>query len=109
MNWHSWTGASHSDPHHRSHLEYVGPEGGVGELHDVAGPDQVEPGLVLVHRVQDRLGGGEHEKPAMVETIIHIRVVKKSGKMFTCYIDLRIASETTKADKLGRKIGHNFP
>ena len=32
------------------------PEGGVGELEDVAGPHQVEPRLVLVHRVQDRLG-----------------------------------------------------
>jgi len=36
-------------------LEDVGPEGGVRQLHDVAGPHQVEPGLVLVHRVQDRL------------------------------------------------------
>jgi hypothetical protein len=36
-------------------LEHVGPECGVGELHDVTGPHQVEPGLVLVHRVQDRL------------------------------------------------------
>ena len=30
-------------------LEDVGPEGGVGELEDVAGPHQVEPRLVLVH------------------------------------------------------------
>ncbi len=35
--------------------EDVRPEGGVGQLHDVAGPDQVEAGLVLVHRVQDGL------------------------------------------------------
>ena len=35
--------------------EDVGPEGGVGQLEDVAGPHQVEPGLVLVHRVQDCL------------------------------------------------------
>ena len=39
----------------QGHLEDVGPEGGVGELHDVGGPHQVEPRLVLVHRVQDRL------------------------------------------------------
>ena len=37
------------------YLEDVGPEGGVRQLEDVAGPDQVEPWLVLVHRVQDRL------------------------------------------------------
>ena len=37
------------------YLEDISPEGGVGELEDVAGPHQVEPGLVLVHRVQDRL------------------------------------------------------
>ena len=37
------------------YLEDVGPEGGVRQLEDVAGPDQVEPRLVLVHRVQDRL------------------------------------------------------
>jgi hypothetical protein len=36
-------------------LEDVGAEGGVGQLHDVAGSHQVEPGLVLVHRVQDGL------------------------------------------------------
>ena len=41
--------------HDQGHLEDVGPEGGVGELHDVGRPDQVEPWLVLVHRVQDRL------------------------------------------------------
>ena len=35
--------------------EDVGPEGGVGQLEDVAGPHQVEPGLVLVHRVQNCL------------------------------------------------------
>ena len=37
-------------------LEDVGPEGGVGELEDVAGPHQVEPRLVLVHRVHNCLG-----------------------------------------------------
>ena len=37
-------------------LEDVGSEGGVGQLENVAGPHKVEPGLVLVHRVQDRLG-----------------------------------------------------
>ena len=37
------------------YLEDVGPEGGVRQLKDVTGPDQVEPRLVLVHRVQDRL------------------------------------------------------
>ena len=36
-------------------LEDVGSEGGVGQLEDVAGPHQVEPGLVLVHRVQNSL------------------------------------------------------
>jgi hypothetical protein len=36
-------------------LEDVGPEGGVGQLHDVVGPHQVESRLVLVHRVQDGL------------------------------------------------------
>ena len=36
-------------------LEDVGAEGGVGQLHDVAGAHQVEPRLVLVHRVQDGL------------------------------------------------------
>ena len=36
-------------------LEHVGPEGGVGQLEDVAGSDQVEPRLVLVHRVEDGL------------------------------------------------------
>ena len=30
-------------------LEDVRPEGGVGQLEDVAGSDQVEPRLVLVH------------------------------------------------------------
>merc|ERR1712079_940011 len=43
---------------HRNKLgffEDVGSEGGVGQLENVAGPHKVEPGLVLVHRVQDRL------------------------------------------------------
>lgn len=35
--------------------EDVGPEGAVGELQDVVGPHYVEPGLVLVHGVQDCL------------------------------------------------------
>ena len=39
-------------------LEHVGAEGGVGQLEDVAGAHQVEPRLVLVHRVQDRLQKG---------------------------------------------------
>ena len=43
------------DPDELALLEDIGSEGGVGQLHDVAGPHQVEPGLVLVHRVQDRL------------------------------------------------------
>ena len=30
-------------------LEHVRPEGGVGQLQDVIGSDQVEPRLVLVH------------------------------------------------------------
>lgn len=37
--------------------EHVGAEGAVGQLEDVVGPDYVEPGLVLVHGVQDGLGG----------------------------------------------------
>ena len=36
-------------------FEDVRPEGGVGQLEDVVGADQVEPGLVLVHGVQDGL------------------------------------------------------
>ena len=36
-------------------LEDVRPEGGVGQLEDVAGPHQVEPRLVLVHGVEDGL------------------------------------------------------
>lgn len=32
-------------------LEDVGPEGGVRQLEDVVGPDQMKPWLVLVHRV----------------------------------------------------------
>ena len=44
--------------------EHVGPERGVGELQDVVGPHDVEPGLVLVHGVQDSLetGGGEEAR-----------------------------------------------
>ncbi|GFW31480.1 hypothetical protein TNCV_1288271 [Trichonephila clavipes] len=36
-------------------LEDVRPEGGIGKLQDVVRPHQVEPRLVLVHRVQDCL------------------------------------------------------
>jgi len=36
-------------------FKHIGSEGRVGELQDVAGPHQVEPRLVLVHRVQDCL------------------------------------------------------
>lgn len=36
-------------------LEDVRPEGGVWQLQDVVGADQVEPRLVLMHRVQYRL------------------------------------------------------
>ena len=39
-------------------LEDVGAEGGVWQLKDVTGAHQVEPRLVLVHRVQDRLDLG---------------------------------------------------
>ena len=72
MNWHSckyhhsfprlwtystgqWFGVTLFGLLGRHYLEDVGPEGGVGKLKDVARPHQVEPGLVLVHRVQDRL------------------------------------------------------
>lgn len=39
--------------------EHVGAERAVGQLEDVVGPNYVEPGLVLVHGVQDGLGGRE--------------------------------------------------
>ena len=38
------------------YLEDISPEGGVGQLEDVVGSDQVEPRLVLVHRVDNGLG-----------------------------------------------------
>ena len=40
-----------------TYLEDVGPEGGVGQLQDVIGPDEMEARLVLVHRVDNGLGG----------------------------------------------------
>ena len=39
------------------YLEDISPEGGVGQLEDVVGSDQVKPRLVLVHRVDNGLGG----------------------------------------------------
>ena len=39
-------------------LEDVRPEGGVGQLDDVVGSDEVKSRLVLVHRVQDGLQKG---------------------------------------------------
>jgi hypothetical protein len=36
-------------------LENIRSKGGVGQFEDVIGPDEVEPGLVFVHRVEDRL------------------------------------------------------
>ena len=39
------------------YLEDVSPEGGVGELQDVVGSDKVKAWLVLVHRVDNGLGG----------------------------------------------------
>ncbi|GFU18970.1 hypothetical protein NPIL_366811, partial [Nephila pilipes] len=36
-------------------LEDVRPEGGIGKFEDVVRPHQMEPRLVLVHGVQDRL------------------------------------------------------
>lgn len=41
--------------HELSLWEHVGSEGAVGQLQDVVGPHYVEPGLVLVHGVQDGL------------------------------------------------------
>ena len=38
-----------------AYLENIGPEGGIGELEDVVGSDEVKSRLVLVHRVQDGL------------------------------------------------------
>jgi hypothetical protein len=43
------------DPDERRLLEDVRPEGGVGQLRYITGADEVEAGLVLVHRVQDGL------------------------------------------------------
>ena len=40
-----------------AYLENVSPEGGIGELEDVVGSDKVKAGLVLVHRVDNGLGG----------------------------------------------------
>ena len=59
-------------------VEHVGAEGGVGQLEDVAGAHQVEPRLVLVHRVQDRLQerGGSYR-------IYHIKVWNPKGALFT--------------------------
>ena len=74
-------------------LEHVGPEGGVGELEDVAGPDQVEPRLVLVHRVQDRLRIKVKGRILSSSSSVHIRLAKKSRKMLSCYIGSRIALE----------------
>ena len=51
-------------------LEHVCPEGGVGQLQDVVGPNEVEAGLVLVHGVQDRLEGGIRN---CYETVRNIR------------------------------------
>ena len=46
-------------------LEHVRPEGGVGKLHDITGSDKVEAGLVLVHRIQNRLEGKKRDKRRM--------------------------------------------
>ena len=43
------------DPNELRLFEDECSEGGVGELEDVAGSYQVEPRLILVHRVQDCL------------------------------------------------------
>ena len=40
-----------------AYLENIGPEGGIGELKDVVGSDEVKAWLVLVHRVHNGLGG----------------------------------------------------
>ena len=40
-----------------AYLENIGPEGGIGELEDVVGSDEVKAWLVLVHRVHNGLGG----------------------------------------------------
>ena len=67
---HSKSSSAWSDS---SHLEDVGPEGGVGELHDVGRPHQVEPRLVLVHRVQDRL-----TIVSMLNTLVSKLIFQKS-------------------------------
>lgn len=89
-------------------LEHVGPEGGVGELEDVAGPDQVEPRLVLVHRVQDRLDKGERPDTFIIIISPH-KVSEEIQENAQLLHRLENCLGTTKADKLGRKIGHNFP
>lgn len=53
---------------HRHELgfrEHVGSEGAVGQLQDVVGPHYVEPGLVLVHGVQDGLDQHTQKSPAL--------------------------------------------
>lgn len=49
--------------------EHVRPEGAVGKLQDVVGPHYVEPGLVLVHGVQDRLD--QHTQKAKLSSEYH--------------------------------------
>lgn len=46
--------------------EHVGPEGAVGELQDVVGPNYVEPGLILVHGIQDGLEKNAHKSEVSI-------------------------------------------
>ena len=75
------------------YLEDVGPEGGVRQLEDVAGPDQVEPRLVLVHRVQDRLQS---------DVLVRVRVLSPfpSASIWAKGLECRVAVEG-----IGLKVG----
>jgi len=45
-----------------SFFKNVGTEGWVGKFQNIVGADEVKPGLVLVHWIQDRLEKKKHEK-----------------------------------------------
>ncbi len=60
-------------------LEHISPEGGVGQLEDVVGPDQVEPRLVLVHRVEN----GLQQKSRLCSTVVH-RETERSSAVVNC-------------------------
>ena len=61
------------DPNELRLFEDECSEGGVGELEDVAGSHQVEPRLILVHRVQDCL---EISRKVIIIIFFHILKLK---------------------------------